>query len=186
MIKKRIFFAVSVSEDLQKEILKWQKKYLGSQPSFAKATEGKIRWLAGKNLHITLIPPWYTGDVESVIKKLKNLEIKSFNIEFNRVTYGPDPKRPRLIWAEDKAPKGILELKSRLEEILDKKPEKRPFTLHLTIARFRPETFSSFSIQQLDERVLWQEKVNSFVLMEAHLSPKGADYEILETFNLST
>lgn len=172
---RRIFIAISISPKLQQEILAWEKAY----------RQLPVRWLAGKNLHITLIPPWYTDNVESVIEKLRNLEMKTFHIEFDRVTYGPDSKRPRLIWAEGKAFKEILELKSCLEKILNKKPEKRQFTLHLTVARFHPETFSSFPAKQLDERVLWQEKIKSFVLMESYLSREGADYEVLYKFTLN-
>ena len=56
------------------------------------------------------------------------------------------------------------------------------FIMHVTIARFRQEEFSSFPIKKIDDKVSWQERIGSFVLMESHLSREGADYEILETF----
>lgn len=174
-MKKRIFVAAAISSELQKEILEWGKEH----------EELPVRWLAGKNLHITLIPPWYADDIESVIEKLRTIKGQPFDIEFNKVTYGPGPERPRLIWAEGGAPAEIRELKIQLEKLLNKEPEKRTFTLHLTIARFRPETFVSFQVKKLDEKVAWHEKISSIVLMEAHLSSKGADYEILSRFTLS-
>jgi len=185
MIKKRIFIAITISEKVQKEILSWERKYLSSQPVFAKSTAGKIRWLTGKNLHITLIPPWYKSDIKNQISKIKNIQSQPFEIKFTKVTYGPDPKRPRLIWAEGDAPKELIQLKDKLERVLQKEPEKRPYKLHLTIARFRPETFLSFSIKEISEDVVWQDEVNSFVLMGSHLSREGADYEIIETFDLT-
>lgn len=170
--KRRVFVAIGVSPKLQETIVEWEKNY----------QKLPVRWLAPKNLHITLIPPWYEENVEGVAKSLSFLEGKpgSFEMEFDKVTYGPDPRRPRLIWAEGKAPEKIVRLKSELEKMLTKEPEQRPFIrLHLTIARFRPEYFVNFPIKTLDEKVFWQDTVTSFVLMESHLSRSGADYEVL-------
>jgi hypothetical protein len=46
---------------LQKKILTWEK-ILKPLP---------VRWILGKNMHITLIPPWYATEAE--IKKIKNI-----------------------------------------------------------------------------------------------------------------
>lgn len=175
MAKKRIFIAIPISEDVQKEILKWTKRY----------KKLPVRWLAGKNLHITLIPPWYTDNVETVIKKLKKVECPPFDIEFSKVSYGPDPKRPRLIWAEGTASESVVCLKDKLEKMLPEyKSTYKEWLMHMTIARFDPDTFSSFPVKKIDEKVIWQDNIKTFVLMESHLSREGADYEILETFHL--
>lgn len=169
---KRIFIAIGASEELQRKIKTWREKSSLKGP----------RWLEGKNLHITLIPPWYEDEagLERIKKLLLDFEMpKSFEAHFQKITYGPDLKRPRLIWLEGEAPRELVELKNNLEKILDKRPEKRPLKLHLTIARFRPENFSSFSIKKLDEKINWREKISSVVLMESKLSSAGADYEII-------
>lgn len=173
---KRIFVAVPVSPALQEKVEIWRAKY----------ERLPVRWLAGKNLHITLIPPWYAADVSNIASQLELVagESKCFEIFFRRVVFGPEPHRPRLIWAEGETPPELISLKSKLEKILDKEPERRPFRLHLTLARFRPETFSSFPLKRLGENVSWVEMVDSFVLMEAHLSAAGADYEILAKYKL--
>jgi 2'-5' RNA ligase len=173
---RRIFAALTVSERLGSEIEKWRARY----------RELPVRWLAGKNLHITLVPPWYEEDVEAAIAKLESAGhgMSSFEIEFRRVEFGPDPRRPRLIWAEGKTPPELVSLKSAAEKALGKKPEERPFRLHLTLARFRSETFSSFRIKRLEDEVLWRDRADSFVLMESHLSPQGADYAILKSYKL--
>lgn len=174
-----------ISENLQAEIDAWRGKY----------DHLPVRWLAGKNLHITLIPPWYEEDVQSVIDKLKQAgeEFAPFQVLFEKVEFGPDTHRPRLIWAEGEAPKELIELKQKVEETLiqgtaarpeSAKRESRLFRLHLTLARFRPETFSSFPVKRLNEKVCWRDRIESFVLLESHLSPGGADYEILETYGL--
>lgn len=174
-----------LSERLQGEIESWRAKY-GHLP---------VRWLVGKNLHITLVPPWYEEDIQGVIDKLNRAGegFAPFDVLFEKVEFGPDPRQPRLIWAEGEAPKELIELRQRVEDALMQEPaallggprrEKRPFRLHLTLARFRPETFSSFPVKKLEEEISWRDRVNSFVLMEAHLSREGADYEILEEFPL--
>ncbi len=166
--------SLPVSETLQGEIENWRAKY----------ERLSVRWLAGKNLHITLVPPWCERDAENVKEICRRVKEKAFDVLFEKVEFGPDPRRPRLIWAEGKVPNELIALKSGVEKALGKEPEKRPFRLHLTVARFRPETFSSFPIKKLNEEVFWRDRVDSFALMEAHLSREGADYEVLEEFPL--
>lgn len=170
--KKRIFVALPISKSLQKNILSFEKKYKNLP----------LRWIAPKNLHITLIPPWYGSNNNAVSRKLKAINVKNraSNILFERVEFGPNSKRPRLIWAVGEAPKEALDLKKNLEKALKQKSEYRQWKLHFTIARFREKDFYKFSVKNLDEHVEWKEKVNSFVLMESRLSPKGADYKILK------
>jgi len=177
-LKRRIFVAILISPKLQKEIITWENQWQSASRKMP------VRWLAEKNLHLTLIPPWYEDDIDQITKILKTFSGKTvpYEIKFDKVTFGPDPSIPRLIWAEGKTPPEIINLKSQLEKILLKQPEKRPFLLHLTLARFRPEMFSIFPIKKLDESVSWNDNINSFALMESHLSPKGAEYSILEKF----
>lgn len=168
----RLFVAVPISENLQNEILEWEKSHQNLP----------VRWLKGKNLHITLIPPWEEENIEKIRATLKTFENKigRFGIEFDKMEYGPHGREPRLIWAEGKPPKILLDLKGKLELLLGRKSDFRPWLMHLTLARFRPETFSSFTVKRLNEKVYWPEQVNSIVLMESHLLPDGSDYEVLE------
>lgn len=176
-MKRRIFVALPISTALQAEILEWEKRWKNLP----------VRWLASKNLHLTLVPPWYEENVDEIIARLESLRDiqKPFVLEFEKVTYGPDLRRPRLIWAEGKTPRELVELKTKTEKVLAQKPDSRPLLLHLTLARFRPEDFSSFPVKRLEEKVCWREEINSLVLMESRLSPLGADYETLVEVTLS-
>lgn len=173
-MKRRIFVALPISDALQEEIVRWEQRF----------QKLPVRWLLGKNLHITLVPPWYEENVEGVIQKLSSviMEDKHCSLDFSRVAYGATSREPRLIWAEGGAPSQLLTLKERIESALGVEPERRSFKLHLTLARFRPETFSSFPLKELNESVAWHQSCDSFVLMESHLSRAGADYEILKSF----
>ena len=175
-MKHRIFVAIGIPNDLQEEILRWEKLH----------EKLPVRWLSGKNLHITLVPPWHEEDIKTVAEKLTAVHsaVSPFELAFNEVAYGPDARQPRLIWAEGKTPKELPALKATLEHALEQKPENRLFRLHLTLARFRTETFSSFPVKQLNEKISWRDTAHSFILMESHLAPGGADYEILQEFAL--
>jgi len=171
---KRIFVALPISASLEADILAWEEKY----------ARLPVRWLDGKNLHVTLVPPWYEEDVESVVRKLGTVRQGKFGMSFETVSFGL-PGSPRLIWAEGVAGPDMIKLKDNVLKMTVAKPENRPFRLHLTLARFRPEDFPRFPIKKINDRVDWQEEVSSFVLMESHLSREGADYEVLQKFELS-
>ena len=168
-MKRRIYVAIAIPPDLQERMVAISRKY-----------DLPVRWIAGKNLHITLIPPWYAEDIDEVKEQLRRLEKhRKFYVAFNKVRYGPDSRNPRLIWAEGPTTKKILDLQEHVESALGAHDE-RSFRLHVTLARFKPEDFLKFSTKVIDEDVDWKFMIDSIVLMESHLSAKGADYEILE------
>lgn len=180
IMPKRIFIAIKIQPQLYPVITRWRKSYFGKLP---------VRWIKEKNLHITLVPPWYEPEdkIDNLTNKVEEglRGFEPFKVLFERVCFGPDEKRPRLIWAEGEASEEILALKRKVEEILHKTPEKRDFKLHLTLARFGSEEFKKFSVKTLDDRVFWEQKVDSFCLFESKLSPEGAEYEVLGTFKLA-
>lgn len=173
--ERRVFAAIPISSSLQREILAWEKKH-ATLP---------VRWLAGKNIHITLVPPWHETNCDDAIQLLKRVggggEI---DIEFRDVSYGPSRQEPRLIWASGNAPRKLLDLKKQVEKAFGKKSEYRPWLMHLTIARFDPRDFPKFPIKNLNEKVSWKERISSVVLMESLLKPSGADYEIIAEIKL--
>lgn len=177
MAARRIFVAIAVSAATQKKAQEWESSYQNLP----------VRWLAPKNLHVTLIPPWYEDNVERVKSILRSAvgSAKPFTISFDRVEFGPNLRQPRLIWTHGSCPPEILALRMGIARVLDHELEKRPFTTHLTLARFRPEEFSNFPIKNISESVDWREEVGSFVLMESHLYPDGAEYEVLESIDLT-
>ncbi len=160
---------------MQSDILAWEKTFHGLP----------VRWIAPKNLHITLIPPWEEENIERVIDTLKTVSgFGASEVQFRRVSYGPNPRSPRLIWAEGQTPPALLALKKQLEPLLGQKPQRRDFFLHLTLARFRQEEFYDFPLKKLNERTNWIDQASSLVLMESHLLPDGADYEVITTITL--
>lgn len=173
---KRIFVGIKISEKLRSETAAWKSKYENLP----------VRWIAGGDLHITLVAPWEADDdeIEKIKDDLANTNfVQPFDIEFTKIIYGPDSGDPRLIWAEGEAPKEIIGLSEKLGAALDRK-NIRPFLLHLTLARFRPENFSSFPVKNLNDIISWKERVKKLQLFESVLLPEGAKYDILEEFRL--
>jgi RNA 2',3'-cyclic 3'-phosphodiesterase len=165
-MKRRVYVAITLPTHLQEEILAFQKRY--TLP---------VRWIAGKNLHITLVPPWYCENLDEVKEQLQRLaKHRPFDIALNTVTYGPSYSRPRVIWTTGPTTKDILSLQEHVESVLGAHHE-RQFRLHVTLARFNPERFRP--TQKINEPVSWRFTVDSVVLMESHLSSQGSDYEIL-------
>jgi len=174
---KRLFVAIPVNGTLKDQALAWQ----ASHPNWP------VRFLAGDNLHITVVSPWYESDIDSVVAKLEDFaqnRRETFTINFFKVLFGPNRFSPRLIWAEGQAPVALLELKNRLEQVLAK-PDHRFYRLHLTLARFRLEDFGPAGLPDLFDRVDWTQEVGSFALFESELKPEGAEYRKIKEFSFS-
>lgn len=173
----RVFIGIQFTQEERDEIEKIQTRYrkiLGEQKS--------LRWIATHNLHITVVPPWYEQDIDSLKKKIKqgNIDLKPFSAVLTRLTFAP-PNLRRLIWLEGSTPPGIVMLQDMLLKILSKPIENRRFSLHATLARFEPRHFSSFRIKHIDEKIHFPMKVSSFTLFESRLLRGGAEYKNLET-----
>ena len=82
---KRIFVALGVLEELQKEISLWQKK----------RADWPVRWVNGENLHITLVPPWHEKNVDAIISALEKLEGKFALFSFNGIAFIKPRRRIR-------------------------------------------------------------------------------------------
>ncbi|MDO8504842.1 MAG: RNA 2',3'-cyclic phosphodiesterase [Candidatus Liptonbacteria bacterium] len=174
----RVFVAIPIPEELQKEIFAWEKNYKNLP----------VRWGSGQSLHITLVPPWYAEDANCAVGELSDIQsaVKPFEIRFDRVSFGTRPDAPRLIWAWGKeAGEEILKLKSVAEAVFGQRPEKRPYNPHLTLARFKDDDFKSFPIKHLEEKIDWKMKADSVALYESRLHHSGAEYEILKEIKLN-
>jgi 2'-5' RNA ligase len=165
----RIFVGISLSPELQKKALGWQQKHAGLP----------VRFIAPKNLHITILPPWDEQNISSAIQKLHELsgKVKPFTITFTNISLGPTPKRPRLIWATGETPEELKKLKVSAEKSFNA-TDNKPFKLHTTLARLRTRDFDPELFKEIAQSVNWQQKVASIALMESSLLPTGADYKV--------
>jgi RNA 2',3'-cyclic 3'-phosphodiesterase len=175
-MSKRIFIASPLSAHLHKTITHWQQTH-ASLPA---------RFVAPENLHVTLVPPWEEHNVNSVITKLRQarLGVTPFSLQFDRIVLGPNQHSLRMIWVKGPTPPELMRLKYQVEQTLGIKSVDRPFKLHVTLARFRPEDYQNFPRPNINEVIDWQENINSFALMQSFLLPQGVKYQTLEQFLL--
>jgi len=183
-MSKRIFFAFPLDDVLKNKLVGWQKQ-------LKKKVDLPVHWIEPHNLHITLIPPWSVDDNQ--IDFLKGLllptisHVASFEVELTAIRFGPTARMPRLIWAEGQIPIVMQELKEELERILKNANvayylQRRPLQVHVTLARFRPEEFSSFPIQTLHEDVRFFGTVSSLVIMQSILGFSSTEYKVLHHY----
>jgi len=149
------------------------------------------RWVAPENLHITLR---FIGEVDEDIAQhlcvsLGGITSQPFDLTLKDVgTFGHSPHS---VWAgvED-TPCGALScLQSRVESVLvrvGQQPERRKFSPHVTLARFRKSDHQNrlgAYLQHHNGFVLPPFTVSGFTLFESHLSHHGAHYEPLAEFD---
>ena len=176
-MKKRVFVGIKISPETQGNILSWIGSLEYKLP---------VRWLELSGLHITLIPPWEEENIRKVTRELSQIkgEIEPFRLSLNRITYGPNIEKPRLIWVWGKANSEMKELRKLLQETLSQKKSNRVFFPHITIARFSLSKNSPFPEIKIDERIHWEEKINRVSLFESHRLPSGAKYKELKKISL--
>ncbi|MBI3335545.1 MAG: RNA 2',3'-cyclic phosphodiesterase [Candidatus Portnoybacteria bacterium] len=181
----RLFIAAPTSGELKKEIKRYQKT-IAHLP---------LRLTPPENLHITLvflgeIPeeniPLIEEKIQTVIKKF--LIHNSLFLIPQNFQPGPDPRRPRLAWLTLKASPSLLELQKRLAHALATE-EKRPFRVHITVTRFKPNFKLTISDVQKLTKNIGTSDVNKFEtkelqLMESKLERSGAKYKIVKRFPL--
>jgi 2'-5' RNA ligase len=148
------------------------------------------RWAPLENQHVTLkflgsTPLDVFDDVNDTIEKIV-LAHPTTDISVAGLGVFPSPRRARVLWAGIRDDANILtsiaESLARALGPLGFEPEKRSFTPHLTLARFRVPAPVERDRLQLEEGPAF--RLESIDLYRSHLSPKGARYEVLRRFAL--
>ncbi len=180
----RIFIASHLSNDVKKIFLDYQQK---------KLRNFGFRLIPEQALHLTLIFIGYVSNdnILKINKACQNIASLFFPIEvkLNKITYGPNPHSPRLIWAEGEISKNLDKLHKALEnELMDQginfKIENRLFKPHVTLARFRNETKPP-RLSELEEKINKSFVINSISVIESELSRSGPQYTDLATYTLN-
>lgn len=166
---RRVFVGLPASRELAEAAGEFRRAHTGL----------KVRWVKPENLHLTMVPPWQCLDVGAVCQALRDeaAQRSPFEVAFERVSFGPDPRRPRLIWATGKAPAGMPEFARSLLAATGAPGEPRKsFLLHLTIARFNSHDLKAMEMHKLCEPVEWAGTLDVLCLYESILKPGGAEY----------
>ena len=181
-VKQRLFFAVDVPRTLLDEI--WESV----APLRKQWPEG--RWAPVESQHVTLkFLGWATedglDDICSVGREVAERHRQS-SLALDGLGSFPSARRVRVLWVGLDDPDGLL---AGLAMDLDRglaglgfEPEERPYTPHLTLARFKTPRRGE-GLPPL-EPAPGGFDVDRIVLYRSHLSPRGPRYEPLARFPL--
>jgi 2'-5' RNA ligase len=149
----------------------------------------EVRWVAPENVHLTLqflgaVPEPRVGEVRAAVEAAAAAAAGPIALEVRGAGGFPTARRPRVVWlglAGDLPALQALvrDLGARLAP-LGFPPEERAFSAHLTLGRARegragPGVAGALAGAAAAEPFAW--RASEVVLLESHLSPRGARYE---------
>ncbi len=144
-----------------------------------------VRGIAAADIHLTLVPPWNEESPPGAVAKLRGAVagLSPFLLIFEHIGYGPDPRRPRLLWAECAASDELTQLYAALSRAFGRADE-RPFRPHVTVARLRENGRSVARRCPIDSRLAFTQRVTSIELFQ---SPEAGErgYRVLASIPLA-
>jgi 2'-5' RNA ligase len=185
----RLFVALEITSSVRKN--------LAALIDSLRAVAPQAKWVRPENLHVTLkfigeVPDTKTAEVVSILRVLcgvyQGVRSHPVNLCFRGLGCFPDDKRPRVFWVGIEASadlKGLAADIGKATEKLGIPNERRPFSPHLTLARFEPPRLPdklSVAIQQSAQRDFGSLHAREFHLIESKLKSSGAEYTTLESF----
>ena len=144
----------------------------------------RVRPVAPADIHLTLVPPWNTTATADAIAKLGEVagRFGPFSLIFRHVGYGPQPRRPRLIWADCAVSEEIAALRLALLETFGQHDE-RPFQPHVTLARIRSDGPTIARKYPIDRPLSLTQCVESIELFQSP-PPGETGYRVLASLPL--
>jgi 2''-5'' RNA ligase len=171
----RIFVALRISPDIALALAQYGRDL----------EQFSVRPVAPADIHLTLVPPWNEVSPAEAVEKLRRVVDRffPFTLTFRHVGYGPEPKRPRFLWAECVASKEIAEFRVALIQAFGQADE-RPFRPHVTLARLRDKGRALARKHPLDQDLALTQRIESIELMQSP-PPGGSGYKILASVPLA-
>jgi 2'-5' RNA ligase len=143
-----------------------------------------VRPVAPADIHLTLVAPWNEASVPDAIEKLGRVSgsFGAFPLIFQHAGYGPQPRRPRLLWADCGATDAIAALRAALLLAYGQTDE-RPFQPHVTLARIRGDGVAIARKHPIDRPLSLSQRVESIELFQSPPAG-GSGYQVLASLRL--
>lgn len=184
----RLFVAVILDQPLQEGLKSVIEKL--------RTLDVPVKWLEPGNLHLTLC---FLGDVPrartvEVMEKLKHSRVgfKSFEIQVGGLGGFPNLKKPSVLYAPvTEGWERLRDLSAAISKNLrgvGAKQEDGEFNAHVTLGRVKGYKGAKTIGPRLEGQIpvlVGKMKMNSFVLVQSQLTPKGPLYTVLQEFNLA-
>jgi RNA 2',3'-cyclic 3'-phosphodiesterase len=186
----RLFVAVDLPEPT-KAALTEQQRALRTAAALTSKHNVDMNWTRPEGIHLTLkflgeIPIEQVTQVTQALAGLESFE--PFTLQVKGFGFFPDARRPRVLWVGVESPPALGQLAQRVETAMNRlgfAAEDRPFSPHLTLARFKVPRPRPELLAQLEPRrglVLGRFEVSEFFLFESRLSSCGAQYQKVARF----
>ena len=183
----RLFIAIEIPQSIRTTFASLLKEFRAIAP--------QVKWVRAENLHVTLkflgeTEPAKLGPLQNVLSAVRSTE--PVNLEFRALGFFPHEKRPRVFWAGMEASVNLKPLAADIDQAVHRLGfplEERPFTPHLTLARFQPPGIPPKLLQAIKEKsaqtfgCLLTREIH---LIESKLKPTGAEYTTVQTFRFAT
>src|SRR5262249_37378934 len=180
----RLFVAIEISAEIRQRINGFVTQ--------ARSRVTNARWVHPDGLHITLKFLGIVGEEKRPLieQTLCQIHATRFEVSLEKIGVFPNPRSPRVLWVGVESGPELAILATGTDQALASvgfEREKRPFTPHVTVARFKETTRTRSVDSVLAEPSLsfGTMTATEFHLYESKLSPKGASYSQLASFALS-
>ena len=149
------------------------------------------RWVRPGNLHVTLKFLGEVAETRSDAIRAALGEVRAETpvaLKFHGLGFFPNEKYPRVFWAGIEASPNLNTLAGDIEGAMEKlgiPKEQRPFSPHLTLARFERPRFSEKlrgAIAENAAQEFGMLRTNEFHLIQSKLKSSGAEYTTLASF----
>jgi 2'-5' RNA ligase len=179
----RLFVALEIPSGVRENLAALLKSLRKVSP--------QTRWVRPENLHVTLKFIGEVAETKLAVIRTALAQVRSdrsVTVDFRGLGFFPSEKHPRVFWAGIEASENLKTLAADIEMATEKlgvQREQRPFSPHLTLARFAPPRLPeklAAAIQENATHDFGSLKANQFHLIESKLKPSGAEYTTVESF----
>ena len=178
----RLFVAIEISPEVRAALAALLKEL--------RAIAARAKWVRPENLHITLK---FLGETDSLKLSAIRTALAAIRsgqpvaFQFRGLGCFPNPKRARVFWVGMEVSSNLSPLAAEIDQAMHRLGfplEDRPFTPHLTLARFQPPGLSPelVAAQESVSREFGFLSAHEFHLIESKLKPAGAEYTTLQSF----
>ena len=152
------------------------------------------RFIEPSNIHTTIqfigfVSKEKVNEIAGNIRKT-SINLKPFSLEYKSLGCFPSFSSPRVLWIgmEDES-RVLSKLKQELDDLNKEfiKIERKSFTPHLTIAKIKDiKDYNAFAslMNTYKNTSFGKDVIESIYLLESRLKRSGAEYFVIEKFNL--
>ena len=179
----RLFVAIEVPSTIRSAIAAFIDELRPIAP--------QTKWVRAETIHITLkfIGGTDPGNLRRIQSALAGIcSDQPVTLGFRSLGFFPDEKRPRVFWIGTQSSPNLKTLAADIDQSLHQLGfplEDRPFTPHLTLARFNapglPAKFAA-AVKENAARSFGSLTAREFHLIESKLKSTGAEYTTLQSF----